>query len=765
MRRVTLIIFLLLIVLSSAAGAAADDPAILGPPPPTFPDMIARDGQGRVTVRATRVSSPLVFDGVLEEPFYRDVPAFGDFIQQEPHEGQPATDKSDVWIFYDRDYLYVCARLWESESGHRVSTEMRRDANNLYTDDHFGVSFDGFYDRRNGYGFAVNALGGMLDWSINNEQPNNSWNGVWDVRTANFDHGWSLEIRFPFRSFRFQEGGHIWGLNLRRMVRYKNEVAFLAPVLASWGRPGMSKMSVAATVVGLEVPGKGKNIDVKPYALGSMLTDKKATRPYTNDPDGNAGFDVKWGIKQTLVADLTVNTDFAQVEDDEQQINLTRFSLQFPEKRDFFLEGADTFNFGSGQSGAGGTGGGGGVQGGGQNTSTAPLVFYSRRIGLNNGLEVPIRAGGRLIGRSGPWRVGALNIQTAESVDAKAAGTNFSVVRVSRDIFRRSRVGAIATRRDPVAVAAAGSGGPDNLAYGLDTTLNPTNEVSILGYVAKTTSPGKTTDDMSYRSRFDWNADRYGLQAEHLAVQPNFNPEVGFVRRASFRRSFGQARYSPRPGWRGIRKLFYIGSLDYITDIENRPESKEIQGTYQMELENSDTWTVEVTQNYERLVNRFEVGKNVFIPIGEYTFNSVRGTYTLGTQRAVSGSITAGRGGFYDGTLSELTWRGRVGFSRQFYVEPTLSWNRVDVAGGKADNNLVSSRATYTISPRMFASALVQYASRTDSMTLNARFRWEYLPGSELFVVYSDGRTTINDGFPAIDNASFVVKITRLFRW
>jgi hypothetical protein len=355
MMRRALLVAVLAAVPSLAS--AADDPVILGPAVPKFPEVIARDAQGRVTLRATRLPSALNFDGRLDEPFYRDVKSFGDFIQQEPHEGQPATERTEVWVFYDRDNLYVSARLWESERGRRIATEMRRDANNLYTDDHFGLSFDTFYDRRNGYGFAVNALGGLLDWSINNEQPNNSWNGVWDARTGTFDDGWTVEIRFPFRSFRFQEAGHVWGINFRRMVRWKNEVAFLAPVLASWGRPGMSKMSAAATLAGLEVPGKGRNIDVKPYALGSLLTDKKAAVPYTNDPGADAGLDVKWGIQQTLVADLTVNTDFAQVEDDEQQVNLTRFSVLFPEKRDFFLEGADTFNFGGGSVSTSSTGG------------------------------------------------------------------------------------------------------------------------------------------------------------------------------------------------------------------------------------------------------------------------------------------------------------------------------------------------------------------------------------------------------------------------
>ncbi len=749
--------------------AAAEDPPIQGPPPPIAPDVIARDAQGRITLRSTRTPTPLVLDGALDEAFYQAIPSFGDFIQQEPNEGVPSTERTEVWVLYDDDNLYVAARLWESEAGHREATEMRRDANTMFANDHFGVAFDSFYDRRNGYGMFANSLGGMLDWSITNEQPNNSWNGIWDVRTGTFEGGWTVEFRFPFRSFRFREGGTIWGLNLRRRVSWKNEMSFLAPVLASWGRPAMSRMSAAATVAGLQMPGKLRNIDLKPYALGSVATDRRAAVPYFNNPDGEIGFDLKWGIQQTLIADITVNTDFAQVEDDEQQVNLTRFSLLFPEKRDFFLEGADTFNFGSGSTGSGGTGGGGGVQGGGQNTSTAPLLFYSRRIGLNNGLEVPILAGGRMLGRAGPWRYGALNMQTAESLSALAPSTNFTVLRVNRDIFQRSRLGAMVTRRDPRTPGnSALSAGATNLAYGLDATVNPAAEVSILGYMAKTETEGRggtALGDSSYRGRVDWNADRYGLQAEHLFVGAAFNPEVGFLRRTAFRRSFGQARFSPRPDWRGVRKVFYEASADYITDTLNRPESKELQATYRMELDNSDIWSVDATQNFERLVNRFEVGAGVYVPPGEYTFNQVRGTYTLGQQRPVSGSIVTAYGGYYDGTLTELTWRGRVEFSSQFYIEPTISWNHVVVTDGTTDTNLASTRATYTLSPRMFASALVQYQSRTGSMATNARFRWEYLPGSELFVVYSDGRTTLIGGFPELESRSFVVKMTRLFRW
>lgn len=756
-----------LLMMSAAALQAQEgvDPPIEGPPIPIAPQSVARDEQKRVTMRATRVTE-LSFDGRLDEAVYRQVPPVSDFIQQEPFEGQLATDKTEVWVLFDDQNVYVAARMWESEPGHRIATEMRRDANNLFTNDHFALTFDSFYDRHNGYGMMANPLGGMLDFSITNDQPNNNWNGIWTVRTGTFDQGWTAEFRFPFRSFRFREHGHVWGFNFRRRVAYKNELSYLVPVRAAWGRPALSRMSVAGAVGGIEVPSRLRNLDVKPYALGSVATDRRAATPFSNQLGQDLGLDVKWGVRQTLIADFTLNTDFAQVEDDEQQVNLTRFNLQFPEKRDFFLEGADTFNFAASSIGTGGTGAGGGTQGSGQNTSTTPLLFYSRRIGLNNGLMVPIQAGGRLLGRAGPWRFGALNIQTGEQDAAQASSTNYSVLRVNRDVLRRSRVGMIVTGRSPAASVLPGQAGGQNLAYGVDTLLAPTNDVSIVSYYAKTHSPGREGRDASYRGRFDWNHDRYGIQAEHLAVETNFNPEIGFLRRTAFRRSYGQLRFSPRPRRRGpVRKLYYMGNVDYITDMANRPESKEVQGTFQMDFNNSDTWQVEFGRNYERLVTRFEVGKHVFVPAGEYAFTQLRGTYTLGQQRRLSGGVTLGRSGFYDGTLTELTWRGRVEITRQLYVEPTLSWNRVDVPWGLDNTNLMSSRVTYTITPRMFVSALLQYQSRTDSVTTNARLRWEYQPGSELFVVYNDGRTTLTSGFPVVENRSFIVKATRLLRW
>ena len=741
------------------------EPIIHGPPAPVLPDVISRDDEGDATVRAIRLPAPLVFDGRLDEAFYGDVKSFGDFIQQDPFEGQPASERTEVWVFFDGTNVYVSARLWEKERNRRVANEMRRDSFNLYNNDHFAVLFDTFYDRRNGYSFYANSLGGMGDSQIVNEQPNPNWSAVWDARTAEFDGGWTIEMKFPFRSMRFKEGGELWGVNFRRLTRWNNESSFLTPIPRSYGRRGITKVSSGGTLVGIETPANLRNLDVKPYLLGSLATNRVASPPINNAVNRQFGVDAKWAITQSLVTDFTYNTDFAQVEDDEAQVNLTRFSLFFPEKREFFLEGQDYFSFGAGNFGGGGGGGGGGSPGGGGggNNNPAPLVFYSRRIGLSNGLAVPILGGARLLGRAGGFQLGALQMRTEASDVALARETDFSVLRLNRNVLSRSRVGLIATRRAP----GTAFGVADNYAYGADAAFNFKTDLSMTGYWSATDSPGTTDLDSSYRGAFNWNADRTGLQAEHLYVGDNFNPEVGLVRRRGFRRSYGQGRFSPRPKhMRGVRKLTFEGAIDYYETTARTVESREAQGTFRLELTTSDQLSVEYTDAFEHLAAPFTVAPGVTIPVGDYSFRQARGTAMLSASRRISGFVTVTSGEFYDGSILEASWRGRVEFSSRLSAEPSMTINHVETPHGKGANNVIGSRLTYTLTPRMFVGALVQFQSATRTATSNIRFRWEYQPGSELFVVYSDGRDTHDRNFPPpILNRSLVVKATKLFRF
>ena len=261
--------FALVSVLVSASAFAQTPPAPAQPRPEP-PEVITRDSQGHAILRTMRLPSPFQLDGKLDEAFYRDVMGASGFLQQEPHEGQPATDKTEAWVFFDDKNIYVSTRMWETDSSKRVTSDMRRDATNLYNNDHIAVVLDTFDDRRNGFGFSVNAQGGIFDWQVTNEQPSNNWNGLFDVRTADFDGGWTAEFVIPFRSIRFKEGGTEWGINFRRMVRWKNELTFLSQVPVSFGRRGLSQVSTVGTLVGLESPIKLHSLDVKPYTLGSV---------------------------------------------------------------------------------------------------------------------------------------------------------------------------------------------------------------------------------------------------------------------------------------------------------------------------------------------------------------------------------------------------------------------------------------------------------------------------------------------------------------
>ncbi len=408
----------------------------------------------------------------------------------------------------------------------------------------------------------------------------------------------------------------------------------------------------------------------------------------------------------------------------------------------------------------GGGGGGFGTPGASPNDNLTPTLFYSRRIGLTNSGPAPIIGGGRVLGRSGPWQVGALSMQTDDVLAANAPSTNFSVVRVNRDILSRSRLGLIATRRDPA--GAIGS----HLAVGADAQFNIGTNLAVIGYVARTSNDSLQRDPTSYRARIDWNGDRYGANLERMSVGDGFDPQVGFLRRSGFQRSYALARFSPRPAHvPHVRKFTMQGSADQITSMTGTLQSEDFRSYVGTEFANGDILSAEVAQVFEQLVVPFGVAKGVTVPVGGYRFNQAKASYNLGPQHRVSGGITVSHGGFYGGTLTETSWRGRVELSPQFYIEPTLSRNHVEGPYGSGDANLVSTRFTYTVTPRMFMAALVQYQSRTSSMSTNLRLRWEYQPGSEFFLVYSDGRTTIGPNYPELENRSIVVKLTKLLRW
>ena len=736
------------------ASAVGSQASVEDPPAPVAPAVISRGENGRVVVRATRLAQPLKIDGRLDEAVYSTVPAITDFIQTVPAQGQPSTEKTEAWVFFDDNYLYVTGRMYEDVPPEQwTANELRRDTAQLRQNDMFGFLVDTFHDRRNGFNFYVNPLGGFADQIITDEgNPNVDWNPVWEVRTGRFDGGWTAELAVPFKSLRYNAGkNQTWGLQLRRSIRRKNEWTHLTPVPASsGGATGIFRVSAAGTLVGLDLPPAGKNVEVKPYAISKVTSD--VAKNVSNDVEPNAGVDAKIGITANLTADLTVNTDFAQVEVDEQQLNLTRFSLQFPEKRDFFLEGQGMFQFGAITSSGNSSGGG---------SSDAPTIFYSRRIGLSNGVVIPIIAGGRLSGKAGKWSLGALNIASKADTTAKVPLTDFTVLRARRDVLGRSTLGVMVANRSQSVVASGA-----NTLVGVDGNFSFFQNVYLSGYVAATSTPTRDAEQASYRGNFGYGSDRYGFSLDRMVVDRNFNPEIGFVPRQNVRRTFASARFSPRPRRnRIVRRVSYEGGYNYETDNTNRLESREVRGDYRVELQNSDVLTVEATRNYELLRKPLALASNVGVPAGSYGFSHLRTSMSLGQQHRLSGVAAFDTGQFYDGTKQTASLNARYGFTRQLGVEPNVSLNWVERAGTSALIRATGARATFTVTPRMFVSALVQYSSSGHALSTNFRFRWEYQPGSELFVVYTDGRDTAAAlGAPTLQNRGIVIKANRLFR-
>ena len=703
-----------------------------------------------VTMRAYRLTQPLVFDGRLDDAVYHTTEPAPKFRQQEPRVGELATEQTEMWVFFDDRNVYVSARMHDSEPDRMVADEMRRDAS-IYQNEHFVVIFDTFHDHRTGFFFQTNPLGAVRDALIVDENTANyDWNTVWNVKVHRDETGWTTEMVIPFKSLRYPTGKEqVWGINARRWERRINEHSLLS--ITPPGTPpnnAVQRLANAATLVGMEVPPPSRNIELKPYGVSSLTTNRVSSPATSNKIDKDIGLDAKYGITSNVTLDLTVNTDFAQVEIDEQQVNLTRFSLFFPEKRDFFLEGQGIFDFAN-------TGGGG------FRTPDSPVMFFSRRIGLDRGQPVPIKGGARLTGRVGKMSVGLLDIQTDEGAQGLTPETNFLVARVKRDILRRSNIGLMATRRSP-RTGASGA----NALVGVDTSFNLFENVQAGSYYARSDTPGLTGNESSYRGYFRYVHDRYGLEAERMKVGKAFNPEVGYVPRPDITRTDLVARFSPRiHSVRSLRRLEWNAELERFVNGRRELETRVASGTFRIEFNSSDMLTATYRNDYEFVTAPFRISGSPLLPIGVYEFKEGVVQFNAGAQRPVSGRFTLTAGEFYSGHRQQLEYNGRVKVSSQLAFEPRILASHITLTQATFTTKLLGARTTYTVTPRMFVSGLVQYNSSLNTLESNIRWRWEYQPGSDLYIVYTDGRDTFGSRTAALMNRGIAIKATRLLRF
>ena len=717
-------------------------PAIIGEPVTPTEKPVAR---------AVRAAQPVKVDGVLDETDWTSAPVVDRFVQQEPQEGQPASDRTEVRILYDEGHLYIGVRAYSSLGV--TATEMRRDADRLFDEDNFQVILDTFHDSRNGYMFLTTPLGAKLEQQVFDEgegggrgttaNVNRNWEGVWDAAARIDDEGWTAEIEIPFSTVRFvPSDAQVWGVNFQRHIRRKNESVLWAPIPKAYT---LTRVSLAGELHGLSEISRGLDLRLKPFMVGGVRDVQLSRTARDTDPIRDVGLDARYGLTAGLNMDVTINTDFAQVEVDEQQVNLTRFGLFYPEKRDFFLENSNFFTMGTGSS-----------------FTSAPVqtdLFFSRRIGLSDtGTPIPIIGGVRVAGKSGKNNIGMLDIQTDDAFGKP--GDNFFVGRYSRDVFRRSRVGAIFINKDSV-----NGSSHFNRTMGVDANLAPSANLQINSYLAKTHTPGREGDDMAFYGRIAYRDPKWNLWLNYLDVQDNFNAEAGFVQRTGIRTTKGYFSPTPRPKSGRVKLFEPMYVLTYTTDQTNRLVYRNHHVMLGTTLRDDTFINVFYQKTLDVLDVPFRIRPDITIPAGSYDMHEWHFTVNSSPGKRIYERVTVSPVQFYDGTRLNVSAAAGIRATSQFSAEVQYNRNDVRMPWGDFLVNLSMLRLDYTFTPRMTVRSLTQYNSLTNEVSNNVRFNFIYRPGSDIYIVYNDLTQT---GLPADifgrKDRQLVVKATYLLQ-
>ncbi len=681
-------------------------------------------------MQATPSQGPIALDGRLDEPSWAAAPVAKGFVQNDPREGEPATYDTEVKLLYDDRALYIGVFARDPEPGQIIVNELRKDFNTGSADG-FQVVIDTFHDERNGYQFAINPMGAKWDSQMSNEgrDQNANWDGIWDVGTRIGDDGWYAEIEIPFKTLKFgPDAMQTWGINFQRRLRRRNENSYWSPLRRIHQ---LSRVSMAGTVEGLQGLRPGSNIRVKPYALANFnkLSGLDVDREY------DAGFDVKYGVTSGLTWDFTVNTDFSQVEADEQQVNLTRFNLFFPEKRDFFLENSGVFQFGAGSQGGGGGGGGGGRQ----NASQDMIFFFSRQIGLSpSGDAIPLLAGTRLTGRVGGWSVGALNIQQREK--NLSPSTNFTALRLRRDILANSDVGVMMLNKDP-------NGADHNRAFGADANFRFFRDLTLNFAGAKSDTPASrlpgSGDDWYSKSSFGYRSDFWETRGAYQTIGSRFNDEMGFVPRLGVDNAeffLGtHIRIKRLQGW--LRETFPHFQIENFSKRNNGGlESRYMDWHWPITLQNSSFIEVGTNPNVEIIDDRFTINsrRGIYVDPGRYEFKEHFLLANTNSAAPFSMNIRYGIGDFYDGYRRSYTVGGTYRMNEHLNVSLSDSINDIDLSSGSFVTNLLTARVNYYFSTKVFVNALVQYNTDTSQWSSNVRLDIIHRPLSDLYLVYNE---------------------------
>ena len=717
---------------------------------------------------ANVVEQPPVIDGnVLDDPAWADAIAVSGFRQSTPNEGQPATERTEVRVVFTDDTVYFGVVCYDSDPSSIIVSDSRRDSS-MNDADSFQMVLDTFNDQQNGFVFGTTPAGQEYDGQVVNEGEgrggfrggggggfsrgsgggfNLNWDGAWQVRAAISDVGWSAEFAIPFRTIRYAaREDQTWGVNFQRTIRRRNETAFWAPLPRQYN---LYRVSMAGQLTGVLAPvGLSKNLQITPYVTGELM--KRDADPRDAPlAVGTWGGDLKYSVTSGLTFDATYNTDFAQVEVDNQQINLDRFNLFFPEKRSFFLENAGLFTVNNAGPASG------------RNFGQTEL-FFSRRIGISDtGGQIPIVAGARLSGKmTNSTTVGFLNMQT-ESLNGIASANNFSVARMRRELPNRSSIGGLFVNRQ--ATGAQARPNDYNRSYAVDGRWGIGQNGTVQGFVGRTQTPGLTGRDHAMNFSGTYDSEVWRVITSYQENGEDFNPEVGFIRRRNgFRKyDFGLNNTSRPDGFLGFQELRPHMSFTRFWNFDGMMETTYIHNHFQGEFLDSSSAGVAYDIRQEQVFESFEISGIPVLP-GRYDFNETDWSFRYNRSAPVSFGLSVAHGDFFGGTLVTLRPTVRARYGETLNMSVSYSRNDIDLPLGSTITNLTSIQAAYNFSPRVFAQTLVQHNDSADLWSVNFRFGWLQDANTGLFLVYNETEG-IGDVIPSGAGRSFILKYSYLF--
>jgi len=664
-------------------------------------------------VEVARVNSGITVDGVFDEPAWSSAPSIGDLVQREPRPGEPPTEKTEVRLLYDANNLYVGVICYDSEPAKVIGTQMARDAS-LDDDDRIQIVLDTFHDRRNAFYFATNPAGALVDGLIiENGELNREWDAIWEVRTKRTSQGWTAEFAIPFKSLGFRSGQSAWGFNFSRIIKRKIEED-------RWSGARLEldffQVSEAGEITGLEGASQGIGLDVRPFAAGRWL---HRSANGTDTVTGKPGLDAFYNLSTSLKLSATVNTDFGETEVDARQINLTRFPLFFPEKRSFFLENAGVFTF--------------------SNTGTDVMPFFSRRIGLLAGQEVPILFGAKLTGKVGRTDVGLLDVRTRDSSAAPAK--NFFVGRVKQNILRQSYVGAIFTHGDPALPTSSNTFGTD-LRLATARFLGGSKNFNFDAFGLKSNNEGVAGKDWAYGFSAEYPNDLLSLEFSWREVQQNFRPALGFAPRPNVRRLFIGGEYDPRPkDFLNVRQMFHEVFYTRFTRLDNgQVESwRFFTAPINWRFNSGDRAEFNWVPTFEQLFAPFEISSGVILPPGEYHFTRWRLEAYSASKRRLEVRVTWWFGTYWSGHADEIQTFLQYKFPPRLVINFSTNQTFARLPQGSFVARVLSWRANYAVSPFLTFTNLIQYDNNSRNLGWQSRVRWILRPGNDLFFVFSQG--------------------------